>query len=67
MASPPEPRPARRSVAPVVAAAAMVFSSALVLGNALRLLGRGPARLWVPAGAVAGTAAALWALAWWRL
>lgn len=52
---------------PVVAAAAMVFSSAVVLGNALRLLGRGPARLWVPAGAVAAAAAALWALAWWRL
>jgi Cu2+-exporting ATPase len=50
---------------PVVAAGAMVLSSAFVLGNSLRLLGWSPRR-WAAGAAAAGACGALLAaLAWW--
>lgn len=52
---------------PVLAAAAMVASSAVVLGNSVRLLGRSPAGAWMPAALPAVLGLVLAALAWWRL
>ena len=50
---------------PILAAAAMVFSSGFVLGNSLRLLGRAPWRLWGAAAGVVAFGLALAGLAWW--
>ncbi|KPV41964.1 heavy metal translocating P-type ATPase [Alicyclobacillus ferrooxydans] len=52
---------------PAIAAAAMVLSSAFVLGNALRLLGDRPLAHLKPLGVVLGSAVVLFVLAWYRI
>ncbi len=52
---------------PAIAAAAMVLSSAFVLGNALRLLGDKPLNYLKPVGVVIGSAFLLFGLAWYRI